>query len=129
MITNMLTLEQKVTSLELSKQMKELGFTQESEFVWIHRILNQTETNEIPIIVVWRDVVDSWFNDAEIICSAYLTDEVIELLGTTLIQLHSINGKEFIASCNYSKSVKQFADTAPNALAKLAIYLKKEGVI
>lgn len=130
----MLTLEQKVTSLELSQQMKELGFPQKSLFYWSFYDGGYSKDN--PGIVF---VDDCNFGFEEDLYSAYLTDELIELLGDKFESLNKIE-----ENCRSGKSKNklggfesistnpfeyEWEDTPPNALAKLAIYLKKEGVL
>jgi len=62
---------------ELAKKLKEAGFPQEGEFVWIDRNLKKTETNEQRTIVLWKDVVSEWEPNCEILCYNPTLSELI----------------------------------------------------
>lgn len=68
-------IEKHVTSLELSKRLKELGFPQRSYFDWVK------ENGELTI---WNptQVSDYVTGNQEFLCSAYLSSELGDMLPT-----------------------------------------------
>lgn len=59
------------TSKELSEKLKKAGFEKDSEFYWVDRLLDRTESNETAEIILWADVISEWEPNGEIIAPAY----------------------------------------------------------
>jgi len=121
-------LEDQVVSLKLAKKLKELGVKQESEFVWIDRMINETETNENRIIVLWKDVLSEWEPSCEILCCAFTPAELGDILPENIFykKMDGIN----YACVSYPENYpEQIAETEADARAKMLIYLLEDGLI
>ena len=113
-------------SLELAKEMKELGFEQKSLWYWL------------PIGLDFEIHLDKTFSGYEKhkIFSAYTVGELGEMLpdidivrqalvdNTVSVFSRTLDERYFKYGCKWFIS-----DTEANARAKLLIYLKKEGVL
>jgi hypothetical protein len=118
-------LQQQVVNLELSKKMKELGFKQESYFIWY---LRNEETKKY--ILCSRDIFQEGI-------SAYTVAELGEILnlgnlyieewrngngGKWCIELTDWKGKD-------KKTYNQEAETEADARAKMLCYLKENNLL
>ena len=138
-------LDKLVVSLELSKQMKELGFPQESNFQWVRpsrKLKGQSE-----YMVVFSAGASDWC-----VCSAYLSGELGEWLPQT-IEIKkpfshnliienprcSLDGWQ-VSYIQWDLGIKaekrgdlflftQRDNNFANAFAKMLIHLAKEGII
>jgi hypothetical protein len=124
-----MNLEQKVTSLELSKKLNELGVKQESLFYWDKPLLRDE------YLLVYEETIHSYGNRY----SAFTASELLELFPTDYeikkIKVTYDNGKSY--SEYFIKheddgidSSETFYDTnICNALAKMLIHLIEKGSI
>lgn len=73
-----MTLENQVTSLELSKQLKALGFPQDSLFYWVHYNVNEKkgEPENWNLVSPMSHTIQKY----DKICSAYTVAELGELI-------------------------------------------------
>lgn len=115
-------LENHVTSLELSKRLKELGVKQESLFYWVDK-KGWALQDRKPIycnIETCECVEISYL-------SAFLASELGEVLGTQAqVWRHP---KGWVAE-HFLSGDKQFVENSmPDAIAKCLIYLAKKGII
>ena len=119
-----MTLEQQVTSLEISKRLKELGVKQESLFWWHHERLEDT------------DEVDSWGENHlgvwQNVVSAFTVAELGEMLPEVIrkdewLTCEKTIGGVWKISYSYFDGVNrdnfQTADTEADARGKMLIYL------
>lgn len=128
-ITNM-TLESQVTSLELSKKLKELGVKQESLFYWkmhVHPLTGE----ELGANLIYRD--DGTDYDREI--SAFTVAELGGILPpglwyerTAAANRYRIGHIKELGS-GISPSHVEYADTEADARAKILIYLIEDKLI
>lgn len=136
--------EKRVTEIELSKKLCELGVPQRSEFWW-----NQHQTYDGEIFWELKSIKDG-FNGS---CSAYLSDELLEWLPDVFVgriykEPDYGEGKEWNSPGahwtggfkikNWNVSYRQHKTpcqtdlddkSLPNALAKLLIYLIEQKII
>lgn len=127
------------TSLELSKQLKEAGLKAESEFYWLidspdpktgkERSRLEYCGNDKPLSDEWKEIIP-----------AYLTDELLNELphevycvkDYTTVTTDPDSQQVFYYRVNYGlgkKPVYFESKSLPNALAKMWLYLKQEGLI
>lgn len=118
-------MESNFTSLEVSKEMKELGLEQKSMFVWV---VNSKFRNEyIPMLT--KDIEDSNYSGEKY--SAYLFTELLDMLPEKM--------PLFLLPASIMESLKKGQPTnivsvqppsvkvlTPDNLARLIIQLKKE---
>lgn len=146
-------IEKHVTSLELSKKLKELGFKQDSLFYWQcmmqegWEITNARDCDAIEEINGVRNrykmdlLKDNAEDGGEEVCSAYLASELGELLPESL----NVNGKDYRFHTRRIKSIitnnwnvwylsgqvselhAEYAETEANARAKMLIWLVEQG--
>jgi len=127
-----------VTSLEVSKRMKELGFKQESHFYWFHSIKSSFQIftkKEVEKIVEREKFIPNDFQTF----SAYLSDEIAEMLpdkldpppgyGVDAGMLEIFKDKKLGWFCKYIGICSYTEKTLPDVLARMAIYLKEQGII
>jgi hypothetical protein len=134
-----------VVSLELAKQLKELGFEQDSLFYWVECINDELPCFKVPHI----SSLDKVDDDDLIICSAYTVAELGEMLPASVITETLINKKSDGAkwfAMKYddelnkdgSKKMEYVNELGDNkfraryeadARAKMLIYLKKNNLI
>jgi len=107
--------ENYVTSLELSKQLREAGIEQKSEFYW-HKKCG----TGIITLVGYCD------NDVKCGCeyySAFLNDELLAMLPMEYLAI-TFYDDEYCVGRGFNFKDKSL----PNALAKMLLYLKKENL-
>lgn len=131
--------EKYVTSLSLSKELKEAGAKQESEFVWNLGIFGKWE------LKILSEVSKEQYRDR---CSAYLTGEILEVLPWKIKQraigegehggvYYLYTGKAgnddfycFYAMNNGQTRLHYFeSDILSEAPGKMLLYLLKQGVV
>ena len=131
-----MTIEEQVTSLELSKKLKELGVKQESLFYWKTYEPDQFDTVPHPKIINFKE--EPGFSEN----SLYSAFTVAEL-GMLFADLGSMRRKPLIFSgyiwkskqfsCRHfyaSDSIKQFdAPTEADARAEMLIYLLEKQLL
>jgi len=125
-------LQQQVTNLELSKRMKELGFKQESYFIWY---LRNEDTKKY--ILCSRDIFQEGI-------SAYTVAELGEMLPHEVriddeTYWHGMRTEKWevgdgfvwrVIYENHKKEIfEQEADTEADARAKMLIYLKENNLL
>lgn len=138
-----------VVSRELAEKLKEARFPQETEFYWTHR--HNTEECKWRLVSkreLERDSTGLSSKPYEY-CSAPLATEILAWLPIEIdidnkccglyfgITIHTLSGKVgYYVSYKHTDlegkeiEVKRIvADTLPDALAEMAIYLKKEGLM
>ena len=116
-------MEKHVVSLEIAKQLKEVGWKKETEFWWAkHKITFKGYINSWDICD-YQPAVDLYEQ-----YSAPLATEILEeIKGKVSIQI--TYSKEVGLRITDLKSGIYFTDTLPNALAQMWLYLKKEGKV
>lgn len=125
-----MTLEQQVTSLELSKRLKELGVKQESHFFWIDAYENYKITSEAYegwVIRPKYNAFDSISDDKRY--STYTVAELGDFLkqrGNYFEETYWKNGFRI-----YDKESGFFVEemVEANARAKMLIYLIEKGLL
>lgn len=120
-ITTM-NLEQHVTSLELSKRLKELGVPQDnSHFVWggwVKRYVSQVETRKQAYAASFRTEA-----------SAFLASELGEMLPTAVWNtIRNVGNKRSRRAVDFNGTLFM-ADTEADARAKLLIHLIEQGIV
>lgn len=128
-----------VTSLELSKQLKEAGIPQESEWYWV-----RNSRDEIKLVDKTKTAGGESTYWYEVIASAFHVGELGEMLPLRLI----INN-EYVYFTNTRSLMKyknpwecqihlsdshtiyyfEIGDTEAEARGKMLLYLKKEGLV
>jgi hypothetical protein len=121
----------RVTSLEISKQLKNAGWNKATEFWW--RQLKDPDANKD-----WE--LGRYVNEDEYkVLPAPLVTEILE--GLPVCDIHKkyytkeVNDtpelyyQVHIRNESVTKGINTTDDTLPNALAKMWLYLKKEGLI
>ena len=115
-----MNIEEQVTSLELSKQIKELGVEQESLFYWISTLQGFE-------IVYQGELL------GEVSYSAFTVAELGKLLPTWFYSGKTLSKAlktEFeCGSAEYDKQTWKKADTEANARGKMLIYLIEHNLI
>jgi hypothetical protein len=118
--------EEKVTSLELSKALKEAGARRESEWCWELDCLAEGEVHHLEFL----DIAMSGQNTSAGIYAAFDTAELLELLQpkwvTLDISTNRSGSMEVKASTPHPCSCR-IADTPAEALGKLYLWCLKEG--
>ena len=114
-------IEQQVTSLELSKKLKELGVKQESLFDWI-----DWYNNEIWQLKESTPRGETVPNDKTEI-SAYTVAELGELIGSGLNYRINMSGNMVVGHMLYDVGFTD--DTEANARAKMLIYLMENDLL
>lgn len=135
-------LSKQVCSLELAKKLKELGFKQESLFVY-QKITHEGSRK----ISLELEMVDNWeyFKSPNGYISAYTVSELGEMLPFGVTSLHidtrfsgengesdytKLKGGNWLCrNENRGKRKNIYADTEANARAKILIYLKENNLI
>ena len=121
-------LKQQVTSLELSKKLKELGVEQNSYFAWV---LNNCDAN------IWDETMWESYdgpNKPEILACAFTVAELGEMLPLEKCFI-DIQGNEEDSWYFHVKDDRGFqmfvedAETEANARAKMLIYLLENKLI
>lgn len=143
-------IEKHVTSLELSKRLKELGALQESYFFWHEFNLADFEEGEsvgtLRPEMEWHLTSSSLNTDGAGHCSAFLASELGEMLPPAWYRTHvwlqitrqwnqeaKNHAGKWIAAYDPEPSYDQIGpfmeDSMPNALAKLLIHLIEQGIV
>ena len=114
----MIPLEKQVTSLELSKRLKELGVKQDSIFWWVKHI--KSGTNHYTWDLVFgkdeNDLVNEYI-------SAFTVAEHGEALPRNIHSYRDTDFKTEFWVCEQRFKNREFADTEANARAEMRIYL------
>jgi len=113
------------TSLEVSKLIKEAGWQKETEFWWVYNKLRDENKLDYGLAQCIKIHPESWEH-----FPAPLATEILEELpvGIKIENYKSINGnKVFVTNENIKDG--SYWGTLPDALARLWIWLKKEGKI
>jgi len=133
-------LEEQVTSLELSKRLKELGFKQESLFYIVEQYGNIPVINGTSFvglnysILTGLAIQDLDIKETTFRCySAYTVSELGEMLPKGVI-IENYKGKEDywnlrLDNEDNSKSCSMGELNLANAMAKMLIYLKENNLI
>lgn len=118
-----MSIEQHVVSLELAKQLNEAGWKKETQFVWAKSL--HTEGYFLLDRKTAEDIVEPF------VFSACLATEILEELPIdingrllTIVEGNGIYDVDY--GINWHGQQDKFL---PNALAKMYLYLKKEGLI
>lgn len=131
-----MTLENQVTSLELSKRLKELGFKQESLFYWIeqsdgiivNRSLAMYKENGCDLKILWGKF--TLYGDYEKY-SAYTVAELGEMLPVGYYSGKCRFVDEYFCEPSDGRNhttQAQNADTEADSRAKMLIYLKENNL-
>lgn len=110
-------IEDHVTSLELSKKLKELGVKQESEYHW--KVFYNGQPPELSRLTPDRS--NKFVN-----YSAFLASELEEMLPDYYATHHGEDGYRCFGG---EKIHSEVADTEANARAKMLIYLIENGLM
>ena len=108
--------EKHVTSLEISKQLKEAGWTKETEFWWVHNKLRDEDKLCYGLTQCFKDHPESWEY-----YPAPLATEILEELTNDQINDYTEQQGNIL---DWDDTVNLFRN--PDALAKLWLHLKKE---
>lgn len=129
----MTTLDQKVASLELSKQLYEAGIVVHTMFEWVNNDGIEeakyfAEDGDFSLLMTGEHLI-SYFNDKAIHYPAPLSSELGELLpeGTATRKGWGLNSN-IVMFDNEANEICS-ADTEANARAKMLLYLKEKGLI
>lgn len=121
-------LENQVTSLELSKKLKELGVKQESLFYWVHcEVVSPVGDYALETKVLMDNFIHK---EDKIIASAFTVAELGEMLphnsrtGVTMGLWEC-----WLDYDSQGKGYEQQAETEANARAKMLIYLIENNLI
>lgn len=112
----MIPLEQQVTSLELSKRLKELGVKQDSLWYWGKR----TFANGVGVIDKEKANSSAWIK----ICSAFTVVELGEMLKYSLQSYYEDHDGDYHISI-FGKTIMFIDGKEADARAKMLIYLIK----
>jgi hypothetical protein len=119
----------RVTSLEISKQLKETGWKKETEFYWLPCFNGVKEEWHL----VPKKELCGCGGCKEALPAPLATELLEELpseLEDTCVLLIRKLEKEYEVGYGVDSITKEFEDKSlPNALAKMRLYLKKEGLI
>ena len=122
--------------LELAKELKENDFPQKPGFSWWEYISTVSKTKNIDVFYDFPHWTVA--KDVDILCFAPTSDELLKELPEGISITKCLKNKSYLVSKlepNISKRInekvyKGFQDEKlPNALAKMWLYLKKEGYI
>jgi len=131
-----MNLESQVTSLELSKKLKELGVKQESLFYW-ERCSHFGVNNNFSIIYEpTHDLITYEFGDCHCIhssheytYSAFTASELLELLPLFSGSIPNIIKTEKYTSSYFNQEIKFNDENLSNSLAKMLIHLTENKLI
>lgn len=126
-------LEKQVTSLELSKKLKELGVKQESITGW--RLRYVTSNDDIvnsEWVIVTNGFIEEWVGDEA--CSAFTVAELLDMCpaSTTLLKRTDLETKKIPRY--YAETFEHYRDSdsdenPANALARMLIQLIENKLI
>lgn len=119
-----MSLEAHVPSLELCIKLKEVGFPQENMFSWCRALRNSTPANEDWNIVESSKLNWQWEKDEKV--ASPLATELLERLPIG-VDIHRSEVGYTCHAVNQECIAAEF--TACNALAKMYIYLAKNGYL
>lgn len=118
-----MTLKEQVTSLELSKRLKELGVKQESLFYWVK------VRNGFSLFYRYEDVFMRDSSDPEEY-SAFTVAELGNILPVDYCMSWKIPGLVWVCAENvYDYSLRFYSETEANARAKMLIHLIEKNLI
>lgn len=122
----MITLEQQVVSLDLAKEMKSLGFKQQSLFWW--RFYRQSGSSSFDFPEKgWKIEIDNRLSlDGSI--AAYTVSELWKFLPNEYYTFYA-QGLRYVCSDRRAYNSHFEEQTEANARAKMCIHLAKTGVI
>lgn len=125
-----MTLSCQVTSLELSKRLKELGVKQESLFWWVHHWTSPVPPTREATMVwdIFQKDEDDKVNEH---VSAFTVAELGEMLPNFLYSFKNGAGKWFTDVKAKIEKIEfpEYADTEADARAKMLIHLLEQGSI
>ena len=149
-------MEKHCVSLELANQLKKAGWKKETKFYWVKEKTNECESlNAFDLMIKVGEefipvTIETVYENFEVkrcdYFSAPLATEILEELPSiiereiteintfgvgTLYIARMVKGTYVVEYCDGDMNViKEFGDLSlPNALAKMWIYLKKEGLL
>ena len=124
-----MNLETQVANLELSKQLKELGYPQDSLFHWVkYSNLGKIEYAVYTQRQIDKANLDEW--DFEVICYAPTVAELGEELPENVLSYRWDNRYLAVAREKDNRVIYQLcSDTEANARAKMKIYLSKTNLL
>ncbi len=132
-----------ITSLELSKKLKEAGIEIESQFVWIDKFPDPVESKltlvttkhltELSTTSYITDVFKEKLKESKIY-PAYLATELLEVLPDRINRATLAIEKVGLYEIGYVKNNKLFIPShedkyLQNALAKMYLYIKEQGLM
>lgn len=119
-----MTIENLVTGLEISRELKELGLKQESIFWW-------GPTNDMPLSTDWKIRTEKP-KDMWAVVSAFTAGELGEIapndFRTTKYKSRELQKVEFWCTCALDLQRIEKDDNEANARGKMLIYLIKNGI-
>ena len=132
-------LEKQVVSLELSKELKSLGFKQKSLWYWVEHIYGDNPQSwpgdrkpgnyfYIKLGKPSGCYCDGVYQGQERFYSAYTVAELGEMLPKYTNSGKSTDERDY-RCWHCLKNIDQFADTEANARAKMLIYLKENNLL
>ena len=121
----MIPLEKQVTSLELSKRLKELGVKQDSLCHWVQGGHYPDDWSESTLE---REKATKKY-DKDFMCSAFTVAELGIALPRNIHSYRDTDSKTEFWVCEQRFKNREFADTEANARAKMRIYLIENKLI
>jgi hypothetical protein len=130
-------LERQVVSLDLSRQLKELGVKQEAAFYWKHKAKHFCGNDEIPDGEAFLEPTNYTEFPEVVDGAAFTVAELGEMLPwlSGIGRLKAYKNSNGDWACEYSNSYKKEddktfrADTEADARAKMLIHLIKQGIV
>ena len=136
--------EKYVTNLELSKALKEIGCPQVSEFYWVDIGDKRFSENKEYWVLVDADCASARKSNGkgtDIQCSAYLSDELLEMLPKIIDKFSLLIRYKDWGEWEVSYTIFEIGlshsdikwwerdKSLPIALVKILLYLHKEGLV
>lgn len=125
-----MNLASQVTSLKLSKRLRELSVKQKSYFWWVNPSLEGLRAGLKPLIYPWN--VKPTYPDKNNIYSAFTASELLELLPDSVSLWKNTSGnKNYFCEINSIIKIRnvEIENTASDALAKMLIHLIEQKLI
>lgn len=124
-------MKQHVVSLELAKQLKEAGYPNNTLWYWAVEMYNGYETDR------WSLAPTEHLLEEHVKCPAPLTDEILAQLphNIKIVRLHDATNQAHkvgwfsVWLSKHPNSPVEKNKSLPDALAKMWLYLKKDGKI
>jgi len=125
-------IENHVTSLELSKELRKVGFPQKSQWIWDEHYEEPTVFHSNEVLMYQRHMKSVY--------AAPLATELLEVLPNKVwikkrqydVRIHILSLGDYLIVCHHNdfkNYTEAYDKTLPDALAKMYIYLKKEKLI